>query len=157
MPLTRTLSTALIVFLIDRASKIWVVEVMSLDTRFEIPLWPPFLKLMMAWNTGINFGLLSAPEGLGRLILVGLALAIVVLLLIWVRKLPERRSHFMVGAIVGGALGNVWDRVQYGAVADFLNVSCCRIDNPYAFNLADVAIFLGAAGLVLYSGKPKIK
>ena len=51
--------------------------------------------------------------------------------------------------LIGGALGNVVDRVLYGAVADFLNMSCCGINNPYAFNVADIAIFIGAAALIL--------
>ena len=54
-----------------------------------------------------------------------------------------------VGAITGGALGNVWDRLSYGAVADFINMSCCGIRNPFAFNVADAAIFGGALLLVL--------
>ncbi len=58
------------------------------------------------------------------------------------------------GLLVGGALGNVIDRVIYGAVADFLNMSCCGIENPYSFNIADIAIFAGALGLVLFMGKP---
>ena len=53
--------------------------------------------------------------------------------------------------IIGGALGNVWDRLQYGAVADFINMSCCGIRNPFAFNVADAAIFAGAALLLLSS------
>jgi signal peptidase II len=57
------------------------------------------------------------------------------------------------GLLIGGALGNVVDRVLYGAVADFLNMSCCGIDNPFAFNVADVAIFVGAIGLVLFAGR----
>jgi signal peptidase II len=58
------------------------------------------------------------------------------------------------GLLVGGALGNVIDRIVYGAVADFLNMSCCGIENPYAFNVADISIFLGAVGLVLFAGNP---
>ena len=54
--------------------------------------------------------------------------------------------------IIGGALGNVVDRVLHGAVADFLNMSCCGINNPYAFNVADISIFVGAVGLVLFTG-----
>jgi signal peptidase II len=54
--------------------------------------------------------------------------------------------------LLGGALGNVVDRLIYGAVADFLNMSCCGIDNPYAFNVADIAVFAGAIGLVLAPG-----
>lgn len=157
MPLTRALSAAAAVFLLDRASKIWIVEYMSLDTRFEIDGWLPFVNLMMAWNTGINFGLFGSGAETERLMLIGLALAIVIGLGFWARKMQGWRLPLLTGAIIGGALGNVWDRVQYGAVADFLNVSCCGINNPYAFNFADVAIFVGALGLVLFSGKARIK
>jgi signal peptidase II len=59
------------------------------------------------------------------------------------------------GVLIGGALGNVVDRVVYGAVADFLNMSCCGIENPYAFNVADVAIFVGALGLVFFADGKK--
>ena len=59
------------------------------------------------------------------------------------------------GLLVGGALGNVIDRITWGAVADFLNMSCCGIDNPYAFNIADISIFAGALGLILVSGGKK--
>ncbi len=55
------------------------------------------------------------------------------------------------GLLVGGALGNALDRVLHGAVADFLNMSCCGIRNPYAFNLADVGIFAGAIALVIWA------
>ncbi len=80
--------------------------------------------------------------------LVAVALAIVVALLGWVRKGGWLQA-IGVGGVVGGALGNVWDRLQYGAVADFINMSCCGLRNPFAFNLADAAIFGGAALLLL--------
>ena len=65
----------------------------------------------------------------------------------------EQRERAKRGVdLIGGALGNVLDRVLYGAVADFLNMSCCGIENPYAFNVADIAIFAGAFGLVLFPG-----
>ena len=54
------------------------------------------------------------------------------------------------GLLIGGALGNVFDRLVHGAVADFLNMSCCGIVNPFAFNLADVAVFAGALALVFW-------
>ena len=57
--------------------------------------------------------------------------------------------------MVGGAMGNVIDRVFYGAVADFLNMSCCGINNPYAFNVADIAIFIGAVGLAFLADDGK--
>ena len=54
------------------------------------------------------------------------------------------------GLLIGGAIGNVIDRLAYGAVADFLNMSCCGIENPFAFNVADISIFVGALGLVIF-------
>jgi signal peptidase II len=72
--------------------------------------------------------------------------------LFWVRK--ETLTPICMaaaGLLLGGAMGNVVDRVIYGAVADFLNMSCCGIQNPYSFNVADISIFAGAMGLVLFS------
>lgn len=150
-PLGRTALIAAIVFLIDRATKIWVVEGLNLRERLSIPVAEPWLAFRMAWNRGINFGLLDLGDA-GRWLLVGLALAIVVGVAAWVRHRPGWMPAFGAGLVIGGALGNVWDRVQYGAVADFLNVSCCGIDNPFAFNVADAAIFAGVAVLVVFPG-----
>ena len=85
---------------------------------------------------------------------MALALAIVAGLLVWLARGGGGVRALGVGAITGGALGNVWDRVQWGAVADFINMSCCGIANPFAFNLADAAIFGGAVVLVLFAGDP---
>ncbi len=148
--LARALAVAALVFAIDRASKIWVVEVLDLRTRLHIPVVEPWLVLAMAWNQGINFGLFDFGAA-GRWLLVGLALAIVAGLLVWVRKGGWLQA-VGVGAIIGGAIGNVWDRLRWGAVADFINMSCCGITNPFAFNLADAAIFGGALLLILTGG-----
>ena len=146
--LARALAVAVLVFGLDRALKIWVVEGLDLGTRLFIPVLDPWLNLTMAWNEGINFGLFDFGAA-GRWILVALALGIVAALLVWVRRGGWVQA-VGAGAIIGGALGNVWDRVQYGAVADFINMSCCGIRNPFAFNLADAAIFGGAALLVVF-------
>jgi signal peptidase II len=69
----------------------------------------------------------------------------------WGRKFTGWFGAALVGCIVGGALGNTVDRLVYGAVADFLNMSCCGWRNPFSFNVADIAIFVGAIGLVLFS------
>jgi signal peptidase II len=140
---------ALAVFLIDRATKVFVVEMLDLRTRLYIPVADPWFNLTMAWNEGINFGLLDFGTA-GRWILVGVALAIVVALATWVRSTRGWLPALGVGAIIGGAVGNVWDRIQYGAVADFVNMSCCGLRNPFAFNVADAAIFAGAALLILF-------
>jgi signal peptidase II len=149
--LGRALLVAAIVFALDRATKILVVETLDLGNRLHIPVAPPWLNLTMAWNEGINFGLFDFGAA-GRWVLVALAVAIVVVLAAWVRRGGWLQA-IGAGAIIGGALGNVWDRLQWGAVADFINMSCCGISNPFAFNLADAAIFGGAALLVLAGGR----
>jgi len=143
-----TFLTALPLFALDRLTKWFVVEALDLANRLRIEVWDPFLNLRMAWNQGINFGLFNG-GGFTRWLLVAIAIAISVALVIWVRKKPGLWLPVSAGAVIGGALGNVYDRLTYGAVADFLNMSCCGIDNPFAFNVADVSIFLGALGLIL--------
>ncbi|SDE59957.1 signal peptidase II [Limimaricola pyoseonensis] len=146
-----TLWTGFWVFLIDQLSKYLVVHAMGLMERLQIEVIPGILSFRMAWNEGVNFGLFSQFDM--RWALVALALAISAAVLVWVaREGGSRIMRLSAGLLVGGALGNVIDRVLYGAVADFLNVSCCGIENPYAFNVADIAIFAGALGLVLFGG-----
>jgi len=138
------------VFLLDQATKYLVVHMLDLRRVGWIEVWPPYLNLRMAWNTGINFGIGANDGALMRWVLIAVALAISVAVLWWVHAERAGRWHRLAaGLLVGGALGNVIDRLIYGAVADFLNMSCCGIDNPFAFNVADVSIFAGAIGLVL--------
>jgi signal peptidase II len=117
-----------------------------------IEVFPPYLNFKMAWNFGINFGLFGhGSDPNTKWILIALAFAIVAFVLVWVRRDPPGKLGLIsAGLLVGGAFGNVLDRVLYGAVADFLNMSCCGYDNPFAFNVADIAIFAGAFGLVLF-------
>ena len=144
---------ALVIFLLDQAIKYWVVHVMDLATRLSIDVLPPVLNLRMAWNHGINFGLFAGDSEATRWILIAVALGIVGFVVVWMRRDPPGRAGLAsAGLLIGGALGNIIDRLRYGAVADFLNMSCCGITNPFAFNLADIAIFAGALGLVLFPG-----
>ncbi len=146
--------TAIFTFALDQASKWLVVQWLDLINRGEIEVLPPFVQFRMAWNTGINFGLFATSQW----VLIAIALAISGWVLWWIgREKPGRMGQISAGLLVGGALGNVIDRIVYGAVADFLNMSCCGIENPYAFNVADIAIFAGAIGLVLFTGKPTPK
>lgn len=147
-----TLISFLVTLLVDQASKYWVVQVLNLKALREIEVLPPLLNFHMAWNRGINFGLFSGEGDAGRWLLIGLALVISAGVLIWTRRETDWRVQVASGLLVGGAVGNVVDRLIYGAVADFLNISCCGFDNPFAFNVADVAIFAGALGLVIFSG-----
>ncbi len=141
------LPIAAICFAVDRLSKWYVVDYLDLRTQGYIEAWPPFLNLVMAWNTGINFGI---PLG-GRWVLVGLSIAISAALIVWVWRRGSRTMAAGAGFVVGGALGNAWDRVFYPeqAVADFINNACCGFDNPFSYNVADIAIFGGAIWIAL--------
>jgi signal peptidase II len=141
----RTLALlALLIFVADQATKLWIVEGMGLAHRLRIEVWPGFITFIMAWNRGINFGVLASDLPLMRFFLALLAVAISLGVAVWALRRDERWFTLGAGLLIGGALGNAVDRLRYGAVADFLNVTCCGIVNPYAFNIADIAIFGGA-------------
>lgn len=143
-------------FLTDQASKYFVVHYLNLIEVGRMDVFPPFLRFAMAWNEGVNFGLFSNGSDAARWVLIAIAVAIVGFVLFWVRRDPPgRMGLFAAGMLIGGAVGNVVDRLIYGAVADFLNMSCCGIQNPFAFNLADVWIFAGAIGLAFFGGSKK--
>lgn len=140
-----------LVFALDQLSKWAVVQGLNLKEIGDYDLLSPFVVFRMAWNRGVNFGLLSNDTELARWALIAMALGISIWVALWVRREGGVRTEVFAGLLIGGALGNVVDRVIYGAVADFLNMSCCGIDNPYSFNLADISIFLGALGLVFFA------
>lgn len=144
------------IFLADQASKYLVVHFLDLRNVGSIDVLPPLLNLRMAWNYGINFGLFSGNTDATRWILIGIALIIVAFVLYWLRKENFGRWGLLsAGILIGGALGNIMDRLLYGAVADFLNMSCCGFNNPFSFNIADIAIFAGALGMVIFGGDDK--
>ncbi len=144
--------TAAFVFVLDRISKWFVLNVIDLPSMGDIDVLPPVLNLRMAWNFGVNFGLLADDGAFVRWLLIAVALAITLAVAFWMRSERGAAARISAGVLIGGALGNVFDRIVYGAVADFLNMSCCGIDNPYSFNVADVAIFIGAVGVILSTG-----
>ena len=142
-----TIRTAFVVVFLDQISKLFVVEFLNLKVRQTILVVDPYLNFRMAWNEGVNFGLASGPEM--RWYLIGLAVLICAWIVWWInRDRPGPWVQFSAGLVIGGAIGNIIDRVVYGAVADFLNMSCCGIENPWSFNVADISIFIGALGLI---------
>lgn len=150
------LLSAALVFLLDQLLKYVVVHVMRLDRVREIDLIDPWLNLRMAWNQGMNFGLFASDVEVMRWVLIAIALAVCLWVAVWVgRSRPPRFAQVSAGLLIGGALANVVDRLAYGAVADFLNMSLPGWQNPYSFNVADIAIFAGALGLVLQPPKRK--
>jgi signal peptidase II len=146
--LPAALAAAVAIFVLDQVSKYLVVVGMNLREVGEIAVFPG-LTFRMAWNTGVNFGLFADGGDATRYILAAVMTAIALGLLIVARTRHHMTSAIGLGIAAGGALGNVVDRITWGAVADFLNVSCCGIRNPWSFNVADIAVFIGFAMLLL--------
>lgn len=147
---------AAVLVVLDQLSKWWIVErVMRpegvVDTPFYSPVRIevlPFFDLVMAWNRGVSFGILNNDGRWNALLLSVLSIAVSVGLVMWMRKAETPLVRLALGGIIGGALGNVVDRIRWGAVADFLDVHVMGYHWP-AFNLADSAITVGAVLLVL--------
>lgn len=147
---------AALTFALDQMTKLAVVYGLGLIQLGRIEVFPPYLTFQMAWNQGMNFGLFAGDAVTTKWLLIVVAIAISGWVVWWMRKPGHSRlAQVSGGLLIGGAMGNVIDRLLYGAVADFLNMSCCGFENPYAFNVADIAIFAGALGLVFFTGEPK--
>ena len=141
-----------IAFGLDQASKFYVTDILKLRLYETHTVVDGFITFTHTKNYGINFGWFQMPPGDPRpqYILIALSVIVSLALLIWAaRRWKDAVFSTAIGLVVGGALGNAYDRFTLGAVTDFLNVTCCGINNPYAFNIADVAIFGGVA-LLLY-------
>ena len=109
-----------------------------------------FFDLVLSWNTGISFGLLAGNPELGRWLFVAVAGAITVGLLAWLARVERGMLGLAIAIIIGGAVGNIIDRVRFGAVVDFLYFHLGDYDFP-AFNLADSAITIGVALILIDS------
>ncbi|MEX3017671.1 signal peptidase II [Gymnodinialimonas hymeniacidonis] len=144
--------SALIWFALDQGSKYGVLYGLNLIELRHLEVLPPLLNFHLGWNTGINFGLFGGGPEVMRWVLIGVAAVIIGWLLYWAKTgLSRPIALLAAGAVIGGALGNSLDRAIHGAVIDFLNMSCCGIVNPFAFNIADVGIFAGAFGLIFFA------
>ena len=135
---------------LDQASKWFVVFYLELEQKLYLNLNNQFMNFYMAWNKGINFGLFEGDSTVQAYILTGISIAISTVFFIWLRNSKSLLIQILASLVIGGALGNAIDRLLYGAVADFINVTCCGIRNPYSFNLADVFIFIGLIGLLIF-------
>jgi len=139
---------ALCVVTADQLSKYWVLNDL-LQERVMI-VYSPFFNVVRAWNTGVSFSMFNNYGNLGAFLLSGVALAIVVFLLYWLYQEKNRAAQVALGMIIGGAIGNVIDRLRLGAVFDFLDFHLGESHWP-AFNVADSFICIGA-GLLIFQG-----
>ena len=137
-----------VVLLADQASKYWVLNILDLPALGSIALLP-VLNLTMVWNHGVTFGLFNGSGRIGAILLTLVAIAVVALLIGWMRRTDRLPVAAALGAITGGAVGNVIDRIWHGYVVDFLQVHWKTVYYFPAFNVADSAISIGAALLIL--------
>ncbi len=140
------LAMATVVIVLDQISKWWVLEqIMQPPRLVEVT---PFFNLVLAWNQGVSFGLFANETAVMPYALSAMALVIVVVLLVWLRGVERGLMAFGIGMVVGGAIGNVIDRLRFGAVADFLDFYAFGW-HFWAFNIADAGISVGVALLIL--------
>ena len=140
---------------LDQLSKWFVVFYLELKQKLYLNLNNQFINFYMAWNKGINFGLFEGDSVLQAYILTTVAVLISIVFFIWLKNSTSFFLQLLASLVIGGALGNAIDRIIYGAVADFINVTCCGLRNPYSFNLADIFIFLGLLGILIFRVEDK--
>ncbi len=144
-----------VVLVLDQITK-WLILSVVFDlpdpigphsTHPTIPI-TGFFNLVMVWNKGVSFGLLASDSDVTRWVLIAFALVVSGVLAVWMARTPRPVMRLVLGAVIGGALGNVVDRLRFGAVADFFDVHAFGYHWP-AFNIADSAISLGVVVLLI--------
>ncbi|QUJ69021.1 signal peptidase II [Photobacterium sp. GJ3] len=156
----RWLWLAVLVFAIDIGSKLLVMDTMGYGWPNRIEVLP-FFNLLYVHNYGAAFSFLSDASGWQRWLFTAIAVGVTALLLVWMRRTPatNRIANPAYALIIGGALGNLFDRLYHGYVVDFLDFYIGKHHWP-AFNIADSAICIGAGMIILegfLAGKTKTK
>jgi len=140
---------AALVLAADQGSKYWVLHGLHLqDGHFLVLL--PVLNFVLVWNRGVTFGLFNGPGAFNWIILALLALAVVAVLGTWLWRSKNLFKMLAIGAIMGGAVGNVIDRLRFGAVVDFIQAHLGAY-SFYVFNVGDSAIVCGVIALMAES------
>lgn len=136
----------LVAILLDQLSKYWMLYKLELviGRTYELT---SFFNLVMVWNQGVSFGMFAQGTEAARWSLAAVTFSVSIGLMVWMWKTPDHFLRLALALIIGGALGNIIDRIRYGAVADFLDFHVKGYHWP-AFNVADSAIFVGVALLV---------
>jgi signal peptidase II len=141
-------SLAMVIFLIDQISKYWIITLLQLPQRGQIELMS-ILNFTWVENRGVSLGMLTASSDTQRWLLVGLTGAISLGVVIWIWREKRTQDVLALGLVLGGAIGNLIDRVRYGYVADFIDLHFGDFQPFLVFNVADAAITIGVVILVL--------
>jgi len=135
----------IILFLIDRISKIYILKLAELNNAVDIYI-TPYLNLYLIWNKGVAFGLISFDDQfIYNLITFVIALIIITLIVVTAKSKDIKKYFYMM--IIGGALGNFFDRVYYSAVPDFIDLHVGNF-HWFVFNIADIFITIGVICLI---------
>lgn len=137
-----------IILILDHLTK-WLIRDVVLDGAHYIEI-TGFFNLVEVWNRGVSFGLFASSSPWTPVLLSALAIGISIVLLVWLRKAETLLLSIALGIVIGGAVGNVIDRILWGHVFDFLDFHIAGYHWP-AFNVADSAITIGVA-LILIDG-----
>ncbi len=152
MMLRLGLAVALLILIADQVSKYFLLDLMQQNPQGIVIT--PFFNLVLVWNTGVSFGLFQEDSTTRSWTLIGLAVAMLVWLLVWLWRAQGRLVAAALGLIIGGAIGNIIDRYRFGAVFDFLDFHVFGWHWP-AFNVADSAIVVGVCLLLLDGFRPR--
>lgn len=146
---------SVLVLVLDQLSKVYFEGALTLYQ--QIVLIPDYFSWTLAYNTGAAFSFLAGADGWQRWLFAGIALVVSVVLVVWLKRLQphETRLAIALALVLGGAIGNLFDRVAYGHVVDFILVHWQNRWYFPAFNVADMAISCGAALLALDMFKPQ--
>jgi len=136
---------ALLVIVLDQLTKVWVVDGIDLPELGQIRVWDPVFNLTWVRNYGVSFGLFG--DGSARWLLTAFSIGVAGFLAVWATRTSRRLLIAAIGLVMGGALGNVVDRIRFGYVVDFIDVS--GLGFPWVFNIADAAINVGVALLII--------
>jgi signal peptidase II len=139
---------ALIVVVVDQTTKAWIMSGLDLREVGRVEIWPPVFNFSWVENRGVSFGLFG--DGSARWMLTAFSIIVACGLGWWALRADRRLLIAAIGLIMGGAIGNVIDRIRFGFVVDFLDFSGTGVF-PWVFNVADSAITVGIVLLILDS------
>ena len=144
-----------ILFFLDRISKVYLIHLQEIGTNIDFYILP-FLNFFLVWNTGVGFGIMSLEANIYYHILTIIIAIINVVLIYYLFKVRGIQIYF-VALILGGSLGNLFDRIYYYAVPDFIDFHIGNF-HWFIFNVADIFITTGIVGIILFEFlKKKIK
>ena len=136
----------LFIFILDRISKLWIISIFNSENNLEIKI-SSFINLNLIWNKGIAFGLFSYGEKFEYNLLTGLII-IIISIVFWVIIKTKGLEKYGFLMILGGALGNIFDRLYYSAVPDFIDIYYKNF-HWFVFNVADIFITVGVLMLII--------